>query len=138
MVGFGVSCVKNFAFATTNLVNFGRLTVCLWGPCCATYAVHSTRAAGPCVLSGAAAQHEVSLLTQHSVAAEQILQLDSSLSHCKIYLQSVEFRELVPVSLFQFAFQHHVGLTIRCKTRKINALLNCLLSLLVLVSTRRF
>jgi len=53
------------------------------------------------------------ILTQHFVATKQILELDISLSHCEIYLESFECGELVPVSLFHFAVHRHMGLAFR-------------------------
>ena len=52
-------------------------------------------------------------LTQHFVTTKQVLELDISLSHCEIYLESFECGELVPISLFHFAVHRHVGLAFR-------------------------
>jgi hypothetical protein len=62
---------------------------------------------------GAQCQLPGSILTQHPVATEQILELDTSLSHCEIYLEISEYGELVPVSLFQLAVQRHMGFAFR-------------------------
>jgi hypothetical protein len=60
-------------------------------------------------------------LTQQSVTTKQILQLDASLSHGEIYLESFERRELMAAPLFQFAVQRHVRLALRWTIRQMNS-----------------